>query len=71
MHVFIPLLLVFKCLANQMTTVGSRIDQYIFRFFLKASLDHSFQIFIFNLKLLKRKVIHIDNKLVVTVFDLL
>ena len=32
--------------------------------------DHCFQVFIFNLKFLKGKIIHINDKTIVTVFDL-
>ena len=62
--------LVCRTLTHKITSVTCCIDQDIVRFFLKTALDHCFQIFIFNLKFLKGKIIHINNKTIVTVFDL-
>ena len=57
-------------LPNKMTSVAGCIDQDVVRLFLKTALDHCFQIFIFDFKFLKGKIIHIKNKFVITVFDL-
>ena len=70
MHTFILLYIVAvaPCLPDQMTSVGCRIDQNIIRFRLHTAFDDCFQEFIFNLKLLERKIIHINNELIISVF---
>ena len=57
-------------LSYEMAAVACRIDQNILRFAFQSTLDHGFQIFIFNLKFFERKIIHVDNKFVIAVFDL-
>ena len=72
MQIFIIcyLKLVSGFLAHKMTPVAGCIDQNVVRLFLQATLDHSLQIFIFDFKLLKGKIIHVKNKFVVAVLDL-
>ena len=70
MKIFIPVRLIPECLTDQMPAVRCCIDQHIFRLSLKTSLDHCLQIFILDLKLFKRQVIHIYNELIVTVLHL-
>ena len=69
-ELFVPLLLIPEGLPDEMAPVGGGIDQDVVRLFLKTALDHGFQVFIFNLKFLKGKIIHINDKTIVTVFDL-
>ena len=57
-------------LADQMSAVRSCIDQNIIRFGFQAAFDHRFEIFILNFKFFKRKIIHINNKTIIAVFDL-
>ena len=38
--------------------------------FFQTSLDHSFQVFVLDLKLLERKIVHVDNEFIISVFDL-
>ena len=54
-----------------MTAIGSRIDQHIFRSPSQSALNDGFQILILQLALLERKVIHVNDKLVITVLQLL
>ena len=44
------------------------INQHIVRLFLQSALNHRFQIFIFDLEILKTQIVHIDNKLIIPVF---
>ena len=53
-----------------MTPVAGRIYQDIIRFLLQTALNYCLQILVFNLKFLKRKIIHINNKLIIPVLDL-
>ena len=66
--ILLHIVTVAPCLTDQVTTVGCRIDQNIIRFRLHTTFNDCFQEFIFNLKFLKRKIIHINNELVVSVF---
>ena len=70
MHILTHFLFIRKCFTDQVASVGGCIDQYVVRFFLKTALDHCLQIFIFDLKLFKREIIHVNNELVIAVFDL-
>ena len=54
----------------QMATVACCIDQDIFRFTFQSAFDNSLQIFIFYFELFKRKIVHINDKFIITVFDL-
>ena len=53
-----------------MPPVACCIDQNVIRLPLQSAFDHCLQIFIFNLKFLKRKIVHINDKFVVSVLDL-
>ena len=53
-----------------MSSVGGGINQHIIRLSFQSSLYDRLQIFIFDLKILKAQIIHINNKLVISVFDL-
>ena len=68
--VICDLQLVSCALAYKITSVARCIDQDIIRFLLKSALDYCFQIFILDLKFLKGKIIHVNNKTVITVLDL-
>src|SRR5699024_8823971 len=46
------------------------IDQCVIRLTLQTAFNHRLQIFIFNLKFFERKIIHVNDKLVIPVFDL-
>ena len=70
MHILSAAVLVPVLLFDQVTAVGRCVDQHIVRFFLQTALNHSFQVFILNFKLFKRKIIHINDKFVIPVFDL-
>jgi len=63
MQIFIIcyLKLVSGFLAHKMTPVAGCIDQNVVRLFLQATLDHSLQIFIFDFKFLKGKIIHVKT----------
>ena len=70
MELVSPALLVAEILLDQVASVGGGIDQDILRLFLQPSLNHGFQILIFNLKLLKGQIVHVYDKAVISVFDL-
>ena len=70
MQFFIPILFVTESLPHQMPSVGSCIDQNIVWFFLQTSFDHGFQILIFDFKFFKREIIHVNNKFIVSIFNL-
>ena len=53
-----------------MSSVTCCVDQNIIRFLLQTTFNDCFQIFILNLKFLKGKVIHINDKFIISVFDL-
>ena len=53
-----------------MPPVGSGVNQHIGRLFLKAALNQRLQVFVFHLKILETQVIHINDKLVIPVFEL-
>ena len=71
MKIVVQLPLVAEFLPDQMAAVGGGIDQHIARPLPKTALQNSLQIFILQLIFLKRKVIHIDNELVIPILDLL
>ena len=54
-----------------MAAVGGRIDQHIIRAFSQSSFQNSLQILIFQLVILKGQIIHVNDKLVIAVLDLL
>ena len=70
MQIVSSLFLVTEFFTDQMSAVGSCIDQYIFRLAFQSAFDHGLQVFIFDFKFLKGKIIHIDNKTIISVFDL-
>ena len=53
-----------------MAPVGSGIDQHVVRLSLQSPLNDRLQIFVLYLKLFKRKIIHIDDKFVISILDL-
>ena len=53
-----------------MTSVGCGINQDILRFCLNTAFNNCFQELVFNFMLFKRKVIHINNKAIIAVFNL-
>ena len=62
--------LVTGLLSYQVSSVTCRINQNIVRLLLQTTFDHCFQIFVLNLKFFERQIIHIDNKLIVSVLNL-
>ena len=57
-------------LLDQVTAVGGGIDQHVVRAGLHTAFDDCFEEFVLNLEFLKRKVVHVDDKAIVPVFDL-
>ena len=71
MKIVIQLSLVAEFLPDEMAAVGGRIDQHIIRAFSQSSFQNSLQILIFQLVILKGQIIHVNDKLVIAVLDLL
>ena len=59
-----------EILLDQVPAVGGGVDQDVVRLGLEAALDHSLQVLVFDLKLLKGEIIHINDELVVPVLHL-
>ena len=57
-------------LVNQMTTIAGSVNQNIARTYLKATLNDGLEVFIFCLKFLKGKVVHINYKAIIAALDL-
>ena len=53
-----------------MTAVGCRIDQDIVRLRLHTAFDDGLQELVLDLKFFERKIIHVDDELVIAVLDL-
>ena len=53
-----------------MTAVGGGIDQHVVRASLHTAFDDCFEELVLNLKFLERKIVHVDDKAIVPVFDL-
>ena len=72
MHIILMfhIVAVIPVLLDQMTPVGSRVDQDIVRPRFHTALDNSFQELVLDFKFLKRKIIHIDNKFIIPILDL-
>ena len=71
MKLIIQFPLVAEFLTDQVTAVGGRVDQHIFRSPSQSALNDGFQVLILQFALLERKVIHVNDKLVITVLHLL
>ena len=71
MKLIIQFPLVAEFLTDQMTAVGGGVDQHIFRSPSQSALNDGFQVLILQLTLLERKVIHVNDKLVIAVLHLL
>ena len=61
---------VVPVLLNQVASVGGRINQNVIRSCLHTAFNHCLQELILNLKLLKRQIIHINNKTIISVLNL-
>ena len=61
---------VIPCLLDQVTAVGGGIDQHVVRAGLHTAFDDCFEEFVLDFEFLKRKVVHVDDKAIVPVFDL-
>ena len=70
MKIAVQLLVVTEAFLDQMAPVRRRIDQDIVRLLLQSALDYRFQILVFDLKLLKGKIIHVNNKFIIAVLNL-
>ena len=71
MKLIIQFPLVAEGLLDEVAAVGGRIDQDVVRPGLHTTLDDRLQKFVLNLEILKGKVIHVNDKLVITVLHLL
>ena len=56
-------------LLDQMTAVGGGVDQHVVRAGLHAALDDGLEVLIFDLVLLKRKVVNIYNEAIIALLD--
>ena len=70
MKIAVQLLVVTEAFLDQMAAVRRRIDQDIVRLLLQSALDYRFQILVFDLKLLKGKIIHVNDKFIIAVLNL-
>ena len=70
MKIAVQLLVVTEAFLDQMAPVRRRINQDIVRLLLQSTLNYRFQILVFDLKLLKGKIIHVNNKFIIAVLNL-
>ena len=70
MQIIIQLPLVTEFFPDQMPSVGGGINQDVGRLLLQPAFDNRLQVLIFDFKILKAQVIHIDDKLIIPVFNL-